>query len=66
MINGSKERADCTFEWELPPANAFFDDDERIRRFIRLPVLDILGAYVVEFERVLEEPDDVTGDGAEL
>ena len=42
------------------------EDDERIRSFIKLPVLEILGAYVVEFEREFEEPDDVIGDGAEL
>ena len=41
--------------WDLPPAKEFFDDDERIRRFVKLPVEEILGAYLVEFERIFEE-----------
>ncbi len=53
-ITENKEYADCTLSWDLPPANAFYDDDERIRRFIRLPVEEILGAYIVEFEREIE------------
>lgn len=56
-ISGKKEYCSCTLEWELPPANAFYDDDERIRRFIKLPVQEILGAYVVDFERATEDED---------
>ncbi len=63
IINENKEFADCSLTWELPPANAFFDDDERIRSFIKLPVLEILGAYVVDFDRQIE--DDYYGDDGE-
>lgn len=55
-IEGNKEHCQCSLSWDLPPANAFYDDDERIRQFIKLPVEKILGAYTVEFERELEEP----------
>ena len=65
IINENKEYADCSLSWELPPANAFFDDDERIRSFIKLPVEEILGAYVVEFEREIEEDPFVIGDDGE-
>jgi hypothetical protein len=61
IINENKEYADCTLQWELPPANAFFDDDERIRSFIKLPVEEILGAYVVEFDREVEAWDEEAG-----
>lgn len=55
QINENKEYCDCSLSWDLPPANAFYDDDERIRRFIKLPVEEILGAYVVDFDRQIEE-----------
>lgn len=51
LVEEDKECCDCSLNWELPPANEFVDDDERIRSFIRLPVEEILGAYTVEFER---------------
>ncbi|MGN0701745.1 MAG: hypothetical protein ACI4KL_00980 [Lentihominibacter sp.] len=54
-ISESKEYCQCTLSWDLPPANAFYDDDERIRRFLRLPVEEILGAYTVEFNRQVQE-----------
>ena len=54
QIDANKEYCDCTLSWELPPANAFIDDDERIRNFIRLEVEEILGAYVVDFDRPTE------------
>lgn len=54
-ISENKEYCECSLSWELPPANAFYDDDERIRRFIRLPVEEILGAYVVDFDRKTRE-----------
>ncbi len=54
-ISGNKEYCDCELSWDLPPAKEFFDDDERIRRFVKLPVEEILGAYLVEFERIFEE-----------
>lgn len=56
-VKENKEYCDCSLRWELPPANAFIDDDERIRSFIKLPVEEILGAYTVEFERKTEEAD---------
>ena len=65
-IDAEKEYADCSISWDLPPANAFFDDDERIRRFIRLPVEQILGAYVVEFDRKLEDEFEEAAEDAEL
>ncbi|MCF0144591.1 MAG: hypothetical protein HUJ79_05805 [Firmicutes bacterium] len=55
VIDADKEYCDCSLSWELPPANEFVDDDERIRSFIKLPVEEILGAYVVDFERETEE-----------
>lgn len=54
-ISGNKEYCSCTLAWDLPPANAFYDDDERIRRFLRLSVEEILGAYTVEFDRQVPE-----------
>ena len=51
VIDENKEYCDCSLSWELPPAREFIDDDERIRSFIKLPVEEILGAYVVDFDR---------------
>ncbi|MDO4518618.1 MAG: hypothetical protein Q4B78_05355 [Bacillota bacterium] len=54
-VSGNKIYCNCDLNWELPPANEFFDDDERIRSFIKLPVEEILGAYTVEFDREFDE-----------
>lgn len=67
VIDSNKEYADCSLSWELPPANEFIDDDERIRSFIKLPVQEILGAYVVEFDREIEDGfEEEPTEGADL
>jgi len=50
-IRENKEYCRCSLSWELPPANEFYPDDDRVRCFIKLPVEEILGAYRVTFER---------------
>jgi len=51
QIDSFKEYCDCEIEWHVPEYEFFEEKDDVVRYAMGIPVDEVLGAYVVEFER---------------
>lgn len=56
QIDNSKEYCDCELSWAIPTGPAFGAKEALVKAAMKLPNEQILGAYVVSFERALRRP----------